>query len=146
MTRHVLILGALIAVGFAPAPLPRAKPVTKSDQQLLEGTWEMTSRSNGGAAIGVDGAPRLRVVGERMTWLYPDHPSEWEARFDQTRKPKTLDMKGLTGFATDRSSVAIYSLDGDTFTICYRQDGQRPSDLTGQERGVWRMVYRRVKP
>src|SRR5262245_56103029 len=69
MRRFVLLL-AVSALGFAPAPLPKHRKPTSADEvrRSLEGTWAVESHSVGGV---VQGGPGLRWESVRIvrgTW------------------------------------------------------------------------------
>jgi uncharacterized protein (TIGR03067 family) len=143
MRTGALLLAAALALGFAPAPLPRP-PGRTGELKKMQGTWVMVRRCCGGRDLSVAGAPRLVVAGDRLTWLSPASPSEWVVTLYPARKPRALDLKGRTGFARGGTGEAVYALEGDTLTLSYFNGRPRPTDLTGKAPGQWLMVYKRL--
>jgi uncharacterized protein (TIGR03067 family) len=66
---------------------------------------------------------------------------------DATKSPKQLDIKGTDGPNKDKTLLCIYTLDGDTLTVCYDLSGKaRPTEFkstTGTQ--LFLATYKRVK-
>jgi uncharacterized protein (TIGR03067 family) len=130
-----------LAAHAAPAPLPRPD-TSKEDLKRMQGTWELTAHVEEGRPITPE---RLRAVvkGRRLT-LFADARSEvYELTVNARARPKAIDFK-LVGRAY--LVLAVYSLRGDTFTICMLDyDEGRPGNLAANNRGEECLTFSRVR-
>jgi uncharacterized protein (TIGR03067 family) len=133
------------------APLPDASADDKAaDQELakLKGTWKIVSYEKDGVqadANALDALPTLTFDGRKYTWSDGEEGSI-EA-IDPTKKPKSIDYKAKDEDGKDRTDLAIYDLDGDTFRDCISAGGQeRPKEFTAKKgTGNTLVTYKRVK-
>jgi uncharacterized protein (TIGR03067 family) len=119
---------ALVAHG-APAPLPKPDP-GKADLMAMQGVWELTEKASGGRPL-VRSRRRVAVKGNRLAVLQDGRLSEADdIAVDARAKPKALDLKDAK---RPRHILAVYSLRGDTLTICSTGEHRkaRPRDVTG---------------
>jgi uncharacterized protein (TIGR03067 family) len=165
----------LLVVGLAPAAgTDRADPV-QQELKALQGTWTLESYEYEGKRLsrkatikefgGEDRLPDLRIEGDKIIWVSPDHstaytplgsgkPKENTYSFDPKKSPKTVDIHydapGFLrggGVATIRG---IYRIKGDRLEVCCRPNSrteeERPKDFTTDDNESDRLViYKRVK-
>jgi uncharacterized protein (TIGR03067 family) len=130
----------------------------KKELKRLAGTWELAHWGQDG--LLVDRSEWDRIVGKQNqrftiredgTLGGPPNPTNGGRNryvLDPTTAPKTMDLYGpLDKGGESLSSVGIYELDGDEWTVCYAAAVRpRPTDFTFK-RGSQHIykVYRRVK-
>jgi uncharacterized protein (TIGR03067 family) len=122
---------ALILVA-AMATLAAADDTSKNDLDVLQGTWQMQSVTSDGkeAPAAEIAKTRFVIAGNKLTPMEGDRKGpEFTITVDATKKPATLDLKGV---GQNRGEVhGIYRLDGDTLTICSAEPPTaRPEDFT----------------
>jgi uncharacterized protein (TIGR03067 family) len=145
-SRACLLLVAVACLAFAPAPFPRrSRPVT-GDLKALQGEWVWTKGTLAGGDFVMD-TSSLSVSGRTLTHLTRGQATaRWAAELDTAKEPKRLDCRHLE---TGRLAVLqIYRLEGDTLTLCWRNDESengRPIDFEGGV-GLGTSVYKRKKP
>jgi uncharacterized protein (TIGR03067 family) len=148
--RQVLYLPlVIVAIGFAPAPLPRSVRVgdlNRADFSRLQGTWQISRHVLDDAEMELNSL-KLIVEGSRLHWTQDgSRRSSWTFTLDARGTPKAMDMTREDG--NSRWTVpASYALDGDTLTICSfpRENRKvRPADLKS-DWGRELKVFRRVK-
>jgi uncharacterized protein (TIGR03067 family) len=126
----------------------RSKPADR-DKQDLQGTWLVTALETEGLRLG-EGRPEIKgakaiVEGDQLTLIDKDWRKTFQFDLAPARKPKEIDMKlrGANGAAR-----GIYEIAGDTFKLCFTQDGAaRPNEFTaavGTKR--WAYTFRRDRP
>jgi uncharacterized protein (TIGR03067 family) len=141
----LLILPAVLLLGFAPAPFPR--PHREADLARLQGTWDRLSyRLAGGDHTGTVPV-HARIVNDRITYFQKAVKNgECVFTLDATRRPKVFDSVGLQ---SKNHYKGIYQLEGDTLTICSvtsKVESERPTAFTGELAGHHLEVYKRRKP
>jgi hypothetical protein len=80
--RCLLLVAALLPLGFAPAPFPRAERRGKAPPSDMEGLWQ--------------GPHTMRITPTRMTFLSGAR-NDYELRIDHNARPKTFDIRGVAG-------------------------------------------------
>jgi uncharacterized protein (TIGR03067 family) len=140
---------ALLAICLTIAALPVASAAT-DDAQLLQGHWRMQS-------LLVDGrrppdafvrAGKLEVQGHRYTVELGGGVEVMTFALDQNRKLRTFDLTMAEGPRKGRTSAGIYTLVGDTFTLCREAEpnGRRPAALASAPgSGAILVVWRRAR-
>jgi uncharacterized protein (TIGR03067 family) len=99
------------------------------DLERLQGTWNIVALEiegqkfpPGGSSIGIDGDT---FVSRNMGAVY-----EGTVRLDETCAPKTFDLIFAKGPEAGGVGLGIYTLDGDTWTICLGFAGKsRPTEF-----------------
>jgi len=134
----VAAAGCLLA-----ADAPKDDPA-KKEQTQLQGAWIVVSAERGGKALDELKDSRVKVEGDKLTITVASKKKEETARFklNPTTKPKQIDiLEGQT------AALGIYSLEGDTLTICWTKGGkERPTALTTKDQPTWMMVvFKREK-
>jgi uncharacterized protein (TIGR03067 family) len=142
------VLAAALALGFAPVPKPKAPPAPTAKGQLmrLQGTWEEVRRSRDGSPLHeVKGGSEV-VDGDRLSCVSArgEVTARWSIVLRPSKSPKEIDL------CTDKGQVVvrcIYKLEGDTMTVCYRDEAHttdRPADFTPRK-GFNVQVLKRAK-
>jgi uncharacterized protein (TIGR03067 family) len=130
----------------APAPKGDIKPAPASDHPLM-GEWIVDSHVASGKPIARAGKPeRIKVTRDRWK-IGVVGMTESCLSIDATKEPPHIDIwvpvQGDDGPAINRG---IYKLEGDTLTICYRFDHDRPTKLESLPRsGNYLIVLKRVQ-
>jgi uncharacterized protein (TIGR03067 family) len=120
-----LLLGLSFVLG---APGLKERPVK---QDPVEGEWVIVSRIVGSKedAKGDQSNSRFVIAGNR--WAIQNvggAPSEWELELDRSAKPPAITMYPIGGPRTS-DFFGIYKVEGDTLTICYVFQGERPKEF-----------------
>jgi uncharacterized protein (TIGR03067 family) len=138
------------AEALIPADDPNRDAVIK-EMAKLEGTWKIVSieidgRKNSEAAMKEFHEHSEVLKGDQWTAYHGDKIAAQQTfRLIPTKSPKTIDI-----FDTNKTLLwrGIYSLDGDTLTICFRQPdkGERPTEfLSRPGSGSVMLVMKRAK-
>jgi uncharacterized protein (TIGR03066 family) len=115
------------------------KPKTKTDEEKLQGNWEV-------AEVVFDGKPvngfedtlaafdkdRINLIGKNKN----EGGREFSFKLDPARKPKAIDMTALNGELQGSTNHAIYQLHGDMLKLCwFNEPGNktRPAELASKE-------------
>ena len=68
-------------------------------------------------------------------------------KLDPAAKPAGFDMTHADGPDKGKTQKGIYSFEGDSLTICFREAGQRPREFTAKAgSGQAMFVLKREKP
>jgi uncharacterized protein (TIGR03067 family) len=148
MRRLTLLLMASLSLAFAHAPFPKEeRDPNKAELAKLQGRWLLVSNVvtlPEGRVLLTNVVGAVSFAGNRMVQGdYPENWRGWHIGLNARTRPKQID------FISNRGLIlwGVYSLDGDTLTICWaeRRLSGRPKDLTGKQVGQWVEVYKRVK-
>jgi uncharacterized protein (TIGR03067 family) len=146
MRRIFLPLVAGLCLAFAPAPFPRPMKPGQSDLKALQGEWDRDRVTIGGILYSEKGRETsILIAQDRMKYAVAGKPTnEWVFTLNKDTKPPELDRKGVKGAALGFTYRGIYRLEGDTFTLCSR-DNVRPMDFDTPGTGVYVEVFKRKK-
>jgi len=147
----MMISGLLLTAGLLLA----TQDPGGDDLQKLQGTWLTVSLVSDGRTI-VDQnlppkpGPVTKVVYERNEWrvkVGDKVVATGLIKVDSTKIPKELDVLDESGMKNDKTKLAIYELDGDTFRYCIALAGKpRPAEFSSREgSGHALIVSRREK-
>jgi uncharacterized protein (TIGR03067 family) len=152
--RYVLLL-AVPSLAFAPAPFP-GPDSADTEFRRLRGEWVFASGSRGGEAETP--LELCWVFSERTLRKTDRHgvSSDWKVSLDPRARPKVMrwsnaPLKKVSDELLDFKSIqvtAVYSLTGDSLTICYNATDPwtAPKDLSGKGRTHHLRVFKRKKP
>jgi len=120
-----------------------------ADAKALEGKWMVATAELGGEPFPkvVTQAMRLTVTGEKYAFTEGKTLDQGTVKIDPSKKPKTMDIIGTDGPNKDKTFLAIYDVQGDTFRVCYDLTGKvRPTEFATKKGGVLFLVtYQRMK-
>jgi uncharacterized protein (TIGR03067 family) len=143
--KPTLIASLLFGLVFAAGA--RGNDPAEQELKKLQGTWKVVSRPEDGRNQPPDERVTFVISGKKFS-LCVDGMPEKEAgiRLDPKACPKALDLGSGVGNEI-RIARAIYSLDGDTLTICVnaRDESRRPTRFTGGP-GYNLLILERVAP
>jgi hypothetical protein len=93
--RRVLPLIAVLLVGFAPVPFPKAsKDEGRTDLDKMRGGWVKVWYSSGGQKRH-DGRVVIEFKDDHMTRSL-NGADEWVARIDSKTNPRRIDLQGYS--------------------------------------------------
>jgi RNA polymerase sigma factor (sigma-70 family) len=127
----------------------------RTDREQIQGTWKVVSGKFNGQDPPDEEARRIKAA----TWEFTadkiivktgGEARESTYKLDPTAKPRQIDV-AYPGKGAEKGETipAIYSLEGDTLTICGPLPGskERPTELASEPGGrTMLMVLKRVKP
>ena len=133
-----------------PAADPKKEEVAKQELEKLQGTWKFVA----GERLGMKGEVgegfedfAIVISGNKLT-IGVVKPTEATFVIDTTTDPKLIDIT----YTKDKSTTeAIYRVDGDTLTLCYRPGKppakDRPTAFKTDEKNEYEIrIYKRDKP
>jgi len=145
MTVLTLTLSAALA---APAEDPPGDAV-KAEMKKMEGAWAFEKLVPNGEEPRPEGElKQMRLVvrdNTRTVMQGGEVRNKATYTIDPKASPKTIDVEILDGPLKGRTLYGIYTLDGDTFTMCLSLDGKvRPTKLEAAKGNVYQ-VFKRAK-
>jgi uncharacterized protein (TIGR03067 family) len=162
--RCVLPLLVVVSLGFAPAPVPKLKPIPKS-LKAMQGHWAWEDWSMASRPVQVPPLARGRrqkglndsvlclpgataeVVGTSMVFSRNGKAYvRWQlSSVEPDRAGQGIGHLEIAEAPDGRKMLGIYKLQGDVLTICYRDRAEgRPTEFTNA--GQWMLVLSRKKP
>jgi uncharacterized protein (TIGR03067 family) len=145
--RRAILIFTLSLIAVAPAPMP--KPYrAQDDLKQMKGRWwraccAVRPVGDPATVMAETGEIEIEIVGDRMTVTYcGEDRGTYQLRLNASKKPKIIDLQREKG---DRVQPGIYSLDGDTLTLCIQTAPgfPRPTDITTVGEGHLREVFKR---
>ena len=125
---------------------------TQDPQPLdkFDGKWQITAQTTDGKMMSEEELKNRYLVfrGDKVTQLFMDNERGNAAtKIDATKNPKEIEFHYLDGPAKGVVLKGIYSLDGDSFTICLSGiDRDRPKAFESKEgSGTILLKLKRVK-
>jgi uncharacterized protein (TIGR03067 family) len=149
----ILVAGLLLA---ADSP----EDAVKKEKERLVGTWKVVSVEANGRKVPADAIKDFQFIftADSLTRKKGGKAESGAGyKLDPSKSPKWIDMTGTTD-GKEQSVPAVYKLDGDTLTLCFRADykkkdgkpdevRKRPEKLDGGDgSGQVLMVLAREKP
>ncbi len=143
----VLLLSAASA-GLSPCeddPSPFEEELKK-----LSGTWQMVSAQLAGEKFPDDFVRNTTLVisGDNYVVTVGDAKDEGKVRVVTGKRPKAMDITGVSGPNKGRTFLTVYHLDRDTLRVCYDLAGKnRPTEFKTQPgTKLFLATYKRSKP
>jgi uncharacterized protein (TIGR03067 family) len=122
----------LVAAGALVAAEGR-EDAAKKDQERLQGTWKVESATKGGKQAPAERLKGMRLVvqGDKMTVSEGTMHEEATFTLAADQRPAAIDVKPSR--ASRRTILGIYRLEGDTLTVCWARDGERPREFASPQ-------------
>jgi uncharacterized protein (TIGR03067 family) len=144
MRRGVLLLFVLLAVGFAPAPLPRAerrpRPTSEFDG-LWSGGYSYTGKLEQNNIV-------VRITRGRVIY-HPEQekPAVYDLRIDRSVSPARYHLDGLAGTPAQGYRLrGIIRVEGDLLKLSFKETDQPwPTAFEGAGKGLHGEAYRRTR-
>jgi RNA polymerase sigma factor (sigma-70 family) len=114
----------------AVAPVAVVQAEARSNPEGLQGDWQVVAVEQGGRVLRKDQFPFASLIIRDDTIVHeggPHHLLKARFRLHPEQQPKALDMES-EGYHGD-VYYAIYTLEGDTLTICRPDDATRPTEF-----------------
>jgi uncharacterized protein (TIGR03067 family) len=123
MRPYALILLAAIALIAGDRPKDSEG---KSDAENLQGTWKLVSLEADGAKAPEEQifGMRLIISGERFVVADNHTTTHGTLKVDTSKKPKTIDLTFTDGPEAGKTSLGIYTVEGDKTTLCLSLAGK----------------------
>ncbi len=151
MTRSILAVLAVVSwLGGSACLADDKAEAVQAELKRFEGTWRFVSMEFEGKAIPEDSFKdsQMTIVGDRFTTKGRGESAEGTFTVDPTASPKTIDIAIVSGSGKKATILGIYTLEGDTYTICSGlPNGPRATEFSakaGSKRGL--QVMKREKP
>jgi RNA polymerase sigma factor (sigma-70 family) len=115
----------------------------KEDKEAIQGVWLVTSAETGGGDFKKLKANKWIFTADKLTWRLEGLQEATVAyKLDPSKTPKQLDFTPTDGPEKDKTTPAIYGLDGDVLKICVPAPtaGPRPTELV-TKKGVETMLF-----
>ncbi|HEV3144150.1 MAG TPA: sigma-70 family RNA polymerase sigma factor [Gemmataceae bacterium] len=124
----------------------KEKDPAKSDQERLEGTWEVTSAQMSGKEA--EGQEAANIKEHKIVFKGDTLTAKEKCKFklDPTKNPKELDLEVDVGNEVEKGTwKGIYELKGDDLTLCMALPNMdRPGTFESKE-GIAMLKLKRVK-
>lgn len=144
MRLHALLF---ISLGFLSAA--DAKDDGKADLKKLEGTYVMVSGEDKGEKLPEKTikSAKLTIEGDKHTVKIGEDTIIGTHKLAPTKKPKEIDAMDTEGPFKGKTTLGIYKLEGDEFTVCFAPpDKDRPKEFTSKSgTGAFVHVWKRQK-
>jgi uncharacterized protein (TIGR03067 family) len=125
--RLSLLIAVVLLAGAEPSD------AAKDDLKKMQGEWAAEKAQRGGTDAPADvlGKLRVKIDGDRIS-IDEGEAREEKAQIalDPAQKPAAMDIKLLR--QGGEMVKGIYKIDGDTLTICWAKDGDRPTEFASK--------------
>jgi uncharacterized protein (TIGR03067 family) len=96
----------------------------KTDLDKLQGTWNIITLEMDGQSMSPGGS-QIVIKGSRFTTKAMGAEYGGSLKVDESKKPKTFDLKFTSGPEKGNTSLGIYELEGDEWRICLTVTGKK---------------------
>jgi len=116
-----------------------SKDDAKKDAEKLQGKWVVKSAERGGKAVDLDKEERLpkslTFKDEKITVVIKARENTGGFKLGRAEKFGTLDLTPDDATDKEHSILAVYTLDGDTLTVCVNEGklSERPKEIGAKE-------------
>lgn len=145
-TWNVWAVAAALLVSTAPAQ----DDAVKKEYARFRGTWKIVSMEVEGAKAPVEQFKDLRfkLDGERFSTVGGGDTNKGTFKVGVSKMPKQMDITFTDGLHKGDTLLAIYKLEGDTYTVCIAMPGRdRPKEFVSKPAsGHVLEVLKREKP
>jgi uncharacterized protein (TIGR03067 family) len=120
-----------------------------TDASRIDGTWLAKSAELGGKELGAQAVANLKLTLKKGEYeVQAESLDRGTVTYDDSAKPKAMDIKGVEGPNKGKTILAIYELSGDTLKVCYDLSGKsRPTELkTRAGSPLFLVTYQRKQP
>ena len=168
------VVALLLMIGLGRAGDRDPADSVRQELKGLQGTWKLENYEYEGKRLsrkatikefgGEDRLADLRIEGDKIIWVWPDHATEYTPlaggkpkadtySLNPKKSPKTVDIHYLSSGFLGGQGVAtlrgIYRINGDRLEVCCRpysrEEEERPKDFTTDDNDSDRLViYKRV--
>ncbi len=135
-----LLALAVLGTGVTSPPRASAQDKAKSDQELIQGTWEVVSGEKGGEKLPEEIVKAIKITfkGDKLSLAHGDDAKEATFKLDPAKKPRHLDAN-IDG----KTIEAIYALEGKNLKICAGEPASpRPKDFKGEGENIFLVLKR----
>ena len=163
MRRSILVRTCVIVALLGPT-LWSLQPSADAQEKLaekelaaLQGTWVIVGKQFMGKTASEEEVKKLTgrtlIMENKKTEIGEDLGkeeviSESTFKVDPAAKPKTMDLKFISGPFKGETQLALYELNGDTLKVCYSfgEGAPRPTEFAGKLDGKSLfLTYKRQK-
>ena len=143
-----LLIATVAVVLTTVAPVYADKDASKKDFDKIQGEWSLVT-------LHIEGkpAPEDRVKASKMTFKGNEAShvgqngklEKGTFKLDASKTPKAIDISPSSGPQKGETLLGIYSIEGETLTICGAKLGDdRPKEIKPGKDVVY-MVFKRAK-
>jgi uncharacterized protein (TIGR03067 family) len=122
----------------------------KKEYTHFEGTWRFVSIEIEGKKVPEDGFKGSRMILKSDQFTVEEGAVTFRGTFkvDPGKKPKQIDVTFAEGPEKGKTALGIYTLEGDTYTVCIGLVGRdRPTEFVSKAAsGHVLEVLKRIKP
>jgi uncharacterized protein (TIGR03067 family) len=121
----------------------------KKGDSKIDGTWLAKNAELSGKKLPEKSIESLKLTLKKGEYeVVAESPDRGTVTYDDTAKPKEMDIKGVDGPNKGKTFLAIYELKDDKLTICYDLSGSsRPTEFkTRPKTKLFLVTYERKKP
>lgn len=122
----------MLAVGLLQAA-DSSDITIKNEKEKLAGTWQVVSVEANGQKFSAEAISDFQFI-LTLDSLTRKKGGKAESgagyRLDPSKSPKWIDMTGTTD-GKEMAVPALYELDGDTLTFCFRSDYKKGGKVNG---------------
>jgi uncharacterized protein (TIGR03067 family) len=145
-TRSLLHVGVVMTLAF---PCIALGDDAKKDESKIDGTWLGKTAEIGGKELPKQAVANLKLTLKKGEYeVQAESADRGTVTYDDSAKPKKMDIKGVEGPNKGKTILAIYELTGDTLKICYDLSGKsHPTEFkTRPKERLFLVTYERKKP